>query len=314
MHKEVDCVCQRFDENVERDVQSLLCLRIFCSALRALLPDEQTKFLKLIPDPATFQDSASFLAYKRGYLPRLTRIVHQYLNVVSNTEGKEIAETWLSESTREKKRVVFKKNFGKLVELFCADYFESIGAEITEMDIWKRKESCDIEYSLMDEAHYVEVKYVGEETEDFVARIPREKESGCAYARDLYGVVNYLILRIYEAGKQLEKRGSASNKEALIIVDSCAWGFCEIQIKELWMVARGYRFHEDMSCAWQSLLASVFKEATTNEKDSVTRLSLINDEAHKIICKLDLITVCLLTDDFHVIPQAIWSPVAEHCQ
>ncbi len=311
------CACQKVVAGAERNYESFKAIRKDCCAIQRLLPGEEFKKLGSIKDLQPLPVSFTYLAYQRGYLPTLTRLVHQLLVKRNGKIGKAVAETWLLKDSAEDKKKTYKKNYGKLVELICAAHLEAFGVEVREMEIWGNN-SSDIKYCLASEVHYAEVKYIGQTDEDFCALMASIGSDGSSVSCESpSALLNYAMLRVAEAAAQLNKRKCAYKKEVIIVYDQMSWSKIRIPIEELWMIPRGYRLVEDNSCGWNALLTKSQLSSKCLGESAMpgeAYLECLNTKIRTEVAQLDQISIYSLTHEFQLVPRVKWKPVVDLCQ
>ncbi len=191
-----------------------------------------------------------------------------------------LLETWLMKKSIEKRHETFKKNYGKVIELIAAEFLfkncwkicnlEALGAEADIIGISPKKKK-----------YYIEVKYIGQENEDFalvVKSICGNKSGGFI---DHISAVNYLMYITYTAAKQLEK--FASNKIAIIVISNMNWIYLKEPLEAKWIDWSSPKFFDD-SAKWINFLQSKKKDDPNIESDmkpiinSLSELWIIKEE------------------------------------
>jgi hypothetical protein len=210
------------------------------------------------------------LALCLGYLNKITLPIHKYLIEngrpklqIKNQYLEDLIEKWMIPKKESKPKDELKRHqeskiyLGKLIELQIAEYLEEKGWKVNKLEALCGE--FDIEASSPDGNEYaIEIKYIGQEDDKFLAiidndippdrfesligklsenreeeKIKRLIEKSKSRTFDPYSGYNYILLRAYEAAKQLGK--SPKNRIIIIIISNLSCGFLEIPINENWM-------------------------------------------------------------------------------
>jgi hypothetical protein len=243
------CVCEQevlmqYCEN--RSLTDLYNLRQACCALsKVLIPDdnlqEHQSFCEHPPDSATHQ-SIALIAFKQGYLRALTKTLHHYCldgedinNALTKQYRNDLSETWgFAKETKDRFKK-FRIYQGRINELLFCDWLESQGWQIKAMEAFGGV--CDVEATSLDgKLVAFEVKSIGHDEQLFDLEVEAFAGDGVSCdAIDLYGPLNYLIFRVYEAAKQLVKIDTeATHKSIVIILEDYEMNY-EIPLKEDWV-------------------------------------------------------------------------------
>lgn len=157
-------------------------LRDNCLALRQIfLPDEiWSQFVEwhAAPDEVAAHASVTLLAFRRGYLPRVTGPVHRYLMSprairpdTSRQYLQDLRERWMFDADPIRRNRLSRIFRGRLIELQFASYLESKAHTIIGMEATRKGpdiEGPDIEtISPNDQLSAFEVKFFGIEDGDF---------------------------------------------------------------------------------------------------------------------------------------------------
>lgn len=245
------CTCQAETQDIETlrepdgriPLEELTALRQRCLALREIfLPDEIWPHFRewhALPDDVAAHSSIVLLAYRRGYLPRLTAPVHHYLTssdgilpCVSKQYLTDLREKWMFSADPLERNRLCRTFQGRLVELQFALRLESQSHKIVGLEAIRK--GPDIEtLSNQQGATAFEVKFLGVEDGDF--RVLLNSMSGHPAGRALspYMSINYMLLRLYEAARQLRK--AIGRKTAVIVIDELSWFRFDMQIKDNWV-------------------------------------------------------------------------------
>ena len=284
-----DCPCQRAIGTERKDLwNKFRRIRKQCPALRevfvpeAIWPQYQ-EACNAVPDKARHQ-SILLLALERGYLERITSPIHQYLlindkpkNQLTNQYRQDLQERWLwqdSEIERHRKSRIFQ---GKLCELQCAEWIEEQGWKITDFEALGGK--ADIEAVSPDDIECViEVKYIGQEDNDFLVVVNSLAGGTGAGNASLYAASDFMLFKVYSAAKQLQK--FTKTRIAFLVISDMAWDLLELPLQEDWMQWQSPRFYNNDQ-AWQNFLQKQRKKYPEIENDlqmafnSVTELWIV---------------------------------------
>lgn len=286
----IECACQKIKgkNNSLLDFQSM---RNKCPAIKnILIPDAKWEYFYKIaneePDEARHQ-SVILGAFFNGYLSKITSPVHRFLMDAENPKKElkpeyrnALFETWLMKKSTEERHDTFKKNYGKVIELLVAEFLFNKDWEICNLAALGA-EADIIGLSPTKKKYYIEVKYIGQENEDFdlVVKSICGKKSGGSI--DHNSAVNYLMYIIYTAAKQLEK--FASNKIAIIVISNMNWIYLKEPLEEKWIDWSSPKFFND-STKWINFLESKKKDDPNIESDlkpivnSLSELWIIKEE------------------------------------
>jgi len=230
-------------------------IREQCPALRELLVpdgiwDEFQRVASEDMDAAQHQ-SVLLLAFKRGYLSKVTSPVHRYLiekmeekpkKQFNNNYEKDLQECWMWKKDMGNvlgRHQIGRGYLGKLTELLCAEWIEEQGWEISNLAALGG--NIDIEAKSPDDVDCaIEVKYVGQEDEIFLTTVKSLSGRGGVSTSSLYVASNFLLFRVYEAAKQLEKCNKF--RIAILVISNMTWGFVDIPLNENWMCWQSPRF------------------------------------------------------------------------
>lgn len=221
-----------------------------CPAVKFLIPDFESWFKdNKEPEGTAFHQSTLVLAFRRGHLDRITSPIHRYClsnkNTLTNQYKKDLREAWFScadSSERHKKLRIW---MGRMAELKVAEWIEENGWKIEEMEAWGGK--SDIKANSPDNKEtLIEVKYIGQEDEDFKHLVAHLAGGADTQLLNPYVAFNYVLFRIFEAAYQLRKNMDSANsqKEVALVISATTWDLMKIQLK--WMPDDNiYRFFEE---------------------------------------------------------------------
>jgi len=227
-----------------------MSVRERCGALREILvPDDVWEAFKQANtgklDEAQHK-STLLLALQRNYLNRITSPIHRYLmdgekpkEDLDPNYKRDLQEHWMFETGYKKRHKAGKRYLGKPTELFCAEWLEDQGWEI--LNLAALGGDTDIEAK---SPYYVdcaiEVKYVGQEDKIFLTTVKSLSGRGGAGTSSLSVASNFLLFKVYEAAKQLEKCNKF--RIAILVISNMTWGFVDIPLNENWMCWQSPRF------------------------------------------------------------------------
>ncbi len=262
-------------------------IRADCPALHSLfLPeDEWSKFKEWHERPhrsVAGHRSYLLLALQGGCLARLTGPIHRYLisnetlrSDVRRQYVKDMRERWMfySESLeRHRKSRMFA---GRIVEIQFAEWIETtLGWTIIGLEALR--EGPDIEAtsaSGVDTAF--EVKAIGTEDGDFEIMLRSLEHGPSGGAFSLYSAINYLLLRVYEAAKQLAQYDG--RRIAVVVIDDVTWWRFSLQLKQSWIDWASPSFFDNDTPTKTYLedLESRFPEILTDVAPAVAEIAAV---------------------------------------
>lgn len=226
-------------------LDTLAAVREKCPALKELfVPDELwSKFRNwhLCSDVEAHHESALLLALGRGHLSSITSPVHRYLlksgrinSRVRKQYVNDLQEKWMDYSDPLERHEKFRMFYGRVVELQCAEWLERHGWEISDLESFG-EESLDIEAkSASGDLTAFEVKFIGQADDEFGAVLRGFSGEDAYGRRSPYCAANYLLYRVYQSAKQLQ-RARATTRIALVVIDDLTWDNFQIQLKDGWI-------------------------------------------------------------------------------
>lgn len=181
----ITCACMAAINDVEMvrepggqiPLQGFTALRENCLALREILVPEQIwpqfRQWHSSPDDVASHSSVVLLAFRRGYLPRVTAPIHRYLMSsagilpsVSRQYVKDLREKWMLDADPIERHRLSRIFRGRLIELQFASWLESQSHTIVGLEAIR--EGPDIEtLSESGQVSAFEVKFFGMEDRDF---------------------------------------------------------------------------------------------------------------------------------------------------
>ncbi|MGA2774300.1 MAG: hypothetical protein ABSG26_26230 [Bryobacteraceae bacterium] len=245
------CACMDavIDVDDVRDADGLIPIKDFsemrdkCPALRqVLLPDsiwQQFRAWHSRPDDVATHCSILLLAFRRGYLNRVTAPIHQYLLSstgilpdVRKQYVQDLRERWMLDGDPVKRNRLSRTFRGRLVELQFAVWLESRSHKVVGLEA--TREGPDIETLSPDGvANTFEVKFIGVEDGDF--RIFLESIAGSPGGGFVspYTAMNFLLFRAYEAARQLH--AVTGTKTVVVVIDDMTWFRFDMQLRGNWI-------------------------------------------------------------------------------
>jgi hypothetical protein len=239
------CGCLTLPEtNRDRAINVLEEVRAECPALHSVFlpgdiwPDFKTQQQQLDRDAG--HRSRLLLALEWGRLSRLTGSIHRYLiengRLRSNVRQqyvRDLREKWMCYQDPLERHRKSKMFIGKVTELQCAEWMETLGWTIVDLEALR--EGPDIEATRTDSnvVTAFEVKSIGVDDEDFEIMMRSIVDGPLGGPICLYSPINYLLFRIYEAAKQLER--FARPRIAIIVIDDSTWWRFQMQLDRGWL-------------------------------------------------------------------------------
>lgn len=165
----------------------------------------------------------------------------------------DIQEKWMHYEEPLERHQKSKMFIGKVTELQCAEWIETLGWTIVSLDALR--EGADVEATKPDSGVVTtfEVKSIGVDDDDFEIMIRSLMEGPSGGASCLYVAINYLIFRIYQAAKQLESFNEP--RVALVVIDDEAWWRFRRGLEEGWLdLANPAFFNCHPHPKWEALL------------------------------------------------------------
>lgn len=280
-----------------------------CAALREILvPNDIWKEFQDLDNKG--RDNAQhrsmlILAFDRGHLVKFTSPVHRYLldgedpvDGLNPNYKTDLKEQWLIQKYNELERHrVSKRYMGKITELQCTEWLEDQGWKIVDLAALGGK--VDITATAPGGKQCViEVKYIGQDDEVFKTVVEALQGIGGAGWGDLYGASNYILLRAYDAAKQLEK--STIARIALIVISGDTWSFMQQVLEKDWINWDSPSFAEGTS-RWKGFLDSL----KTGKRKELYR-NIENDLSY-VLHTLDQIWICKVQEGIeYSIERLIW--------
>jgi hypothetical protein len=144
----------------------------------------------------------------------------------------------------------FRMFAGRLVELQFAEWLELQGWTVSGFEAVR--EGPDIEaYASDGRTTAFEVKFIGPEDGDFAMILKSLASQSTGGLVSPYDAANYLLFRVYEAAKQLER--SDCDRIAVVVVDEPTWLRFKSQLNHGWIDWPNPRFFSGH--AWEGFLA-----------------------------------------------------------
>ena len=206
-------------------------MRDKCQALRqVLVPDsiwQQYRAWHSRPDDVAAHCSILLLAFRRGYLSRVTAPIHRYLvsptgilPSVRKQYVQDFRERWMLARDAVERNRLSRVFLGRLVELQFAVWLEDRSHSVVGLEA--TREGPDIEtLSPGGVANTFEVKFIGVENGDFRAFLKSIAGLPAGGSVSPYTPIDYLLFRAYEGARQL--RGVTGTKTVVIVIDHTTW-------------------------------------------------------------------------------------------
>lgn len=145
---------------------------------------------------------------------------------------------------------------GRLAELQFAEWLETQGWVVADLEAWRK--GPDVEAMSADGKTKVafEVKLIGIEDDDFAAVADSLANKTSVRCVSPYEAVNYLLLRAYEAAKQLEH--DSHKRIAVVVIENLTWDGFDLQLDDEWVDWPQPRFFEGrgkVGPKWMDLIA-----------------------------------------------------------
>ena len=239
-----ECTCLECeDRNNQGSLERFSVVRAGCPVLHEILvPNnvwEEFHRWHSQPDTEAFHRSILLLAMQRGYLSHITSAVHRYLIVngqsrsnISPQYRQDLRERWMFYSDPIKRHKKYRMFRGKLVELQFAEWLESNGYRVCGMEAVR--EGPDIEAQSDDgRCTAFEVKFIGTQDDDFGIILKSLVSQPVATSVSPYDAANYLLFRVYEAAKQLQR--SFRDRIAVMVVEDLTWDRFSMQLGDSWI-------------------------------------------------------------------------------
>jgi len=287
----ITCECQLVDsDQAPPQADAFDDVRRGCIALRHLLaPDDVWPSIAAdAKSPnAALHRSCLLLAFERGHLAKLTWPVHKFLcddsgvrPAVVGQYRSDLREHWLLEPDPVRRHERFRRFFGKVVELQVAAWLAEMGWHVSGLEALGAR--SDIEARSPDGTSYViEVKYIGQTTEDFTDVVEALSGGTVAGSKPLYGAINYLLYRVYEAARSLRRQSGA--RLAIIVIDAQSWYAFNAPLKHAWLNWQKPGFLATAEGGWNDFL---LKSRNTNPA--------IDAEVEAFVQELDAVWVARL--------------------
>lgn len=223
-------------------VEAFGLVRRQCPALKELLAPDDV-WPAIVADAAAPNSACHrsylLLAYERGCLPRITAPVHRFLfdgprlhSKVTKQYRRDLEERWLVEIDEVARHERFRRFLGRIVELQIADWLADRSWNVTGLEALGA--TCDVQGSSPEHRSYsIEVKYIGQGTDDFRDVVDVLTGGPGTGSKSLYGALNYLLFRVYEAALAL--RRCTGPKMAVVVIDAQAWHVFDLPLENHWL-------------------------------------------------------------------------------
>jgi hypothetical protein len=209
------------------------------------------------PETVAHHRSILLLALERQHLGRVTSAVHRYLMTaglprpdVRRQYLHDLRERWMLCTDPVERHEKARMFSGRLVELQFAEWLELQGWTIYGLEALR--EGRDVEaYASDGQTTAFEVKFIGTENADFVTILESLAGQPAVGLVSPYNAANYLLFRVYEAAKQLQR--SACKRIAVVVVEALTWVRFQVQLRDDWIKWANPSFFSDHT--WEGFLA-----------------------------------------------------------
>lgn len=240
--QECECLCiDPADHSTSLD--RFDAIRTACPALRKIIIpddiwDEYKQSCQSVPDEA-FHRPIAYLAFQRGCLASLTGPIHKYCLDGSEPKAtlrpqykQDLVEKWIFQDTKDER---FKKSRmfeGHLAELIFAQWLEQEGWNINGLEA--HGENVDVLATPTNgDSCSFEIKHLGQEEILFDLGVEALQTNGTSAGFiSVYSPVDYMLYRIYEAARQLEK---VPNRKIVVMILTDFDIYYERPIQEEWI-------------------------------------------------------------------------------
>lgn len=237
-------------------------IRTACPAVnRVLVPDSVWPPFRercACADNGASHQSELLGAYLGGRLRRIASPIHRYLLThgalrATKQYEQDLRETWLLQTQPVERHRRWRVFHGRVAELQFAEWLEERSWRITGLEALTTGAPDVQAVSHNGIATAFEVKFVGTQDVEFEMQIKSAAEMPSWHFVSVYGAINYLVFRVYEAAKQLRK-ASAACRTAVLVLDEMAWKDFELQLRKGWINWTRPLFVGGDS-AWQAFMA-----------------------------------------------------------
>ena len=144
----------------------------------------------------------------------------------------DLRERWMFYTDPIERHEKARMFSGRLVELQFAEWLELQGWTVSGLEALR--EGPDVEaYANDGQITAFEVKFIGTENDDFVTILESLTGQPAGGPVSPYDAANYLLFRVYEAAKQLQR--SACNRIAVVVVEALTWFRFKVQLRHSWI-------------------------------------------------------------------------------
>lgn len=240
----VDCTCFELRESIDEEALEIFAaVRSRCPVLNQIfLPDTiWIDFQKWHnqPDTVVHHRSILLLSMERGYLGRVTSAVHRYLITSGQARPdirqqylQDLQERWMFYQNPTERHQKFRTFMGRLVELQFAEWLESQGGTVSNLEALR--EGPDVEaYEFEAGVTAFEIKFISTQDGDFGIILRSLANQSAVASVSPYDAANYLLFRVYEAAKQLQR--STSERIAIVVVEDLTWFRFKLQLNDGWI-------------------------------------------------------------------------------
>lgn len=228
------CVGSKSSSRTEA-LDQFAAIRSSCPALReVLVPDDVwPSFREAHASTPKGVPHASlvFMAFQEGYLGAITGPIHRFLLDQDGSRRKidpnylaDLRELWMLSDDEVKRHEKGRGYRGKLTELQLADALHADGWAVHGLAALGEQ----VDVSAIDPgglAHHIEVKFVGQESEDFKSDAASYRNEGGGIWFDMSAGHNYLVTRAFEAARQLKRAGAPPKRVVCLVIGTRPWRY-----------------------------------------------------------------------------------------
>lgn len=286
--------------NHAKHIEDFTKIRGACSVLKKLfIPDEVwEKYLEALASPL---DVAQHVPYYFGLfmmnaLHKITGVAHKYLferndlkpQLISQYRADFIEQWILQHHNLLKRHQGGRRLAGRIHELNLTRWLEENGYNIRHLECLGA-ESDVVAENNKGETFSIELKFIGIEDEFFKAIVDSIRGNPSAVSSLPSDAVNYVLLRIYEAAKQLMKAAIANKKIVTIIFDQLSWNPVGRDLQNNWIDWNNAKFLDLTSKKWNRFFEKQRK-----------KYSQIDEEVGEVLKEMDWIWIFRVADEFEL--------------
>ncbi len=240
-----------------------------------------------------------YSSFKNNCLFNLTRPIHIYILDKMKQElylqrqyKKDLQEKWFNEKEEVKRNKYADIFMSRIAEILIIKYLASSGLIIENYEAIGAKH--DVVYKNNDVEICAEIKYIGQEKDDFLRHNKTIREGSSAEILSLYLPYNFLIFKVFEAAKQLTTTNQ--RKVVYIIISDPSINRFQLQIEDKWFKWLNPQFKNDDQ--WSIFL--------NDKRKRDKKFKYIDVELETIISSLDEIHIFHLTNKYMIMELDSW--------